>query len=140
MLESGASDKEAQELARHSSLSMTMNTYCRAPTERLAAIAQTTSEVILVDDVRAIAARTGTHVSPTCLVKSATRVQQAKYPNTKADLNNLSRARSLFHPGTLDGGLGLDTPNAQSQIAPDHEQPDHYDEATESCQFKISWH
>ncbi|MBW8034770.1 MAG: tyrosine-type recombinase/integrase [Planctomycetes bacterium] len=46
LLENGANPKEAQELARHSTLSLTMNTYARTRQQRLHDITETAAETI----------------------------------------------------------------------------------------------
>ena len=48
VLESGASLKEAQALARHGTADLTLNVYGRAREARLAAVAQTVGEKVLV--------------------------------------------------------------------------------------------
>jgi integrase len=49
VIESGATVKEAQTLLRHSTPTITMNTYARTRDERLARIAQRVGEIVLAD-------------------------------------------------------------------------------------------
>ncbi len=47
VIESGASVKEVQELARHSTPNLTMNTYARTRNDRLAQIAEKVGEQVI---------------------------------------------------------------------------------------------
>ena len=85
VLESGASAKEAQHLARHSTPSLTMNTYARARLDRLADIAEKVGEVILPDAESTAVEATGTDGEPVLGRTSARSVHASTTRSHKAN-------------------------------------------------------
>ena len=64
VLESGASAKEAQHLARHSTADLTMNTYARASLTRMADVVERVGDAILPQPAAAAIEATGTDGGP----------------------------------------------------------------------------